>query len=79
MKDLKLWIEKQIKNFGDPSDEFTKGNKWGHECVLSKLNALLPKYCIDCSNCETNNDEWWCTLNGEDVTGNEICTDFEGA
>ena len=67
-----------MKTFKEPKDEFGKGNKWGHECVLNKINRMQPKHCCECIECEVN-DNWWCTLNGEDVTGNEACNEFKGA
>lgn len=39
MKKLKEWLEKRLKSMAD-DDQFSAGNKWGHECVLAKIKKM---------------------------------------
>jgi hypothetical protein len=76
MEDLKLWLKRQIEILNSDT-EFDKGTKWGFECVIKKIERMQPNYCCECGECEVNEDNWWCILNGKDVTGNEACDEFK--
>ena len=44
------------------------------------MNDLLndtENICAECVHCDVNDDEWWYTLFGEDVTNQIACDDFE--